>query len=116
MTVIIGVAQSTVFSGVPCVVLTPPRTFDTVQAVRLSNTGSDPMILNNISDLYQGQEYLLPGQTMVYKSPNRTSTPYVLGKTANPATVLTSLLIEWSDDAETDFVGTYPSSFAVHAF
>lgn len=110
MTVKLGPVTVATFQGVSSCLLVTPSAFDTAQALRLTNLSTDVVVLTNISDTYQGQEYLMPGQQMVYKSPNRSGTPTAVGLTLTPTQLSTLLFAEWSDDAETDFIGTYPTT------
>jgi hypothetical protein len=110
MTVQLGTVVPTVYSGISCVTLPSPKGFNTVDALRLTNLSTDIVVLNNISDTYQGQELLMPGQQMVYKSPNVSALPFAFGSTLSTTTLATQLYAEWSDDSATDFIGTYPWS------
>jgi hypothetical protein len=110
MTIQLGTAVPSNYNGQFVLVLTAPKRFDTVDAVRLTNVSSVVIVLNNISSCYQGQELLMPGQQMVYKSPNVSSVPYAYSSQAATAALEGLLLSEWSDDSATDFIGTYPAS------
>lgn len=106
MTIRIGTVQ--LLTGQAVCSLVAPAALDTVTGLRLANATASVLVLENITQNGQDQQYLMPAQQMVYKSPNISSPPVVYSLTATPATVQASLFVEWSDDPETDFLGTYP--------
>lgn len=92
------------------VVLTPPMGFGTARGVRISNFTPDTLILNNVSGTDQSQEYLAPQTCMVYRTLNVQQTPYVQGFNYAASQIAPNILLEWSTDPDTDFIGTYPSA------
>lgn len=88
--------------------ITPPRGFNGVEAVRLTNYTGEVLILSNISGVGQNDEYLMPLQQMVYHTANVSNVPQVKGTLLGNPFLTSALFVEWSDDAEQDFIGTYP--------
>lgn len=86
--------------------------FGTARGVRLSNFTSVSLTLTNISGVDQSQEYLAPQTQMVYPTANIGATPII--ESDQPAAVIAEfLLVEWSTDPDTDFIGTYPAALPV---
>lgn len=90
--------------------LIPPAGFDSTKSLRLANTSSDTLIVTNVSSVGQSREYLLPGQQMVYRSPNVSSPITIIGLTLAATAIAAVLFSEWGTDeiCENDFPGTYP--------
>jgi len=93
------------------VTITSPGQFNVFQSVRLTNYTNMVLILTNIDGTSQSQEYLLPLQQMVYPFRNIQKVPTITtlsvgGGINTPPTVL----VEWSTDPVSDFLGTYPTT------
>lgn len=92
------------------VILSAPMGFGTARGLRISNFTPDTLILNNISGTDQSQEYIAPQTAMVYRTLNVQQAPYVQGFNYAPAQIAPNILLEWSTDPDSDFVGTYPAA------
>lgn len=111
MTIIIG---GTGLNGANTqITVPPPRQFDTINGLRMANNSAAHLLLNNVISSGQQQEYLLSGQQMVWRLENISAVITVIPLSGAVTDV--SLLVEWSDDAETDFIGQYPAAFTVQS-
>lgn len=88
---------------------------NTVKALRVTNYTTKPLLLTNINDGYQSQEVLPPLVAMVYKNPAMDAQASIGGFTlgavvaATPAQIVAGVTVEWANDPENDFLGTYPA-------
>lgn len=106
----IVVGTATVNSSTGKVDLVAPLGFGTARGVRLSNFTGDTITLTNIAGTSQSQEYLAPQTQMVYSTTNIGATPTAVGTSYSSDQIASNLLIEWSTDPDSDFIGTYPAA------
>lgn len=92
-----------------------PQNFNSLYAIRLSNLTGDVLIVKNIQSTGQSTEYLLPYQQNVYKTENLSAIPKFTGLYLGNSVDTAALLVEWSDEPDTDFPGTYPVDVAIAA-
>lgn len=89
----------------------PTGDFNNMNGLRITNYTVDILVLVNINGDTQSTEYLMPFCQMVYPLRNIQDYPKMYGKQLGADIPSEQILIEWSTDAENDFLGTYP--FAV---
>lgn len=90
-------------------VIKPPFGFNTIQGVRIANYTVDVLILQNITgDNLSDRQYLPPATQMFYPIRNAQDYPTMDGLQIGPDLPNEQVLIEWSDDPDNDFLGTYP--------
>ena len=106
MTIRLGTAT---LQGTELQLQAPGRT-NTFTALRLTNYTAEVFVLNNISSVQMGEEYLFPLQQMVYRVENVSAVATITGASLGIFTSVPAVYAEWSDDPLTDFPGTYPTS------
>lgn len=88
---------------------------NTVKALRITNYTTKVLLLTNINDGYQSQELLPPLTSTVFKNPGMDAQgsigSFALGAiaVATPAQIVAGVTVEWANDPENDFLGTYPA-------
>lgn len=93
--------------------ISSPVGFDSVEAVRITNFTVDALILNNIDGQSNSVEYLMPFMQMVWPIKNVQKLPTMRGLQLGADIKTERILVEWSTDADTDFIGTYPVTLVV---
>jgi hypothetical protein len=95
------------------IMLRAPFGFSTARGVRVSNYNQDAIILTDISGTDQSQEFLMPLSQMVYPSVNAGRVPSARAFSSATVAAADAILVEWSDDPDHDFLGTYPVALPV---
>lgn len=90
--------------------LPPPSGFNTLHALRITNTLATYATVFNVTADSQSAQYLVGKQQMVYRTDNIGSAQIRLQPSGatTVAQLAAGLLVEWATDPANEFQGTYP--------